>query len=384
MAADVVDLLRGAPDLLAYGRAEEVLARIEAADLALARGARRRALAAGLSSAVVMACLGAAVLGVLILSADAVHRHQLQAVMVAVLPLATIGAFEAVPPVGQAVLRFGEVRAAGERLLELDAVPVPVRDRKGVPASEEAPGSISLEDARLRYAEDLPWALDGVGLRLEPGRRVAVMGRSGAGKTSIVHALLRFWPLSAGRYELGGRRAEEMRQDDVRRAYGLLDQDADLFAGSIADNILLANPRASSQQVRRAVELAQLSDWIDSLPRGLDTEVGEHGAQVSGGQRQRIAMARVLVRDAPVLLLDEPTAGLDLETAAHLLGDVRRAFEDRAVLLVTHRVEDLAGFDEVLTLESGRVVAGGAPPESLASQVAGSRQGTAPSDQDGG
>jgi len=356
MAADVVDLLRGSADLLAFGRAQEVLERVQAADRSLTRSAKRRALATGLVGGLVTAFLGVAVIGVLILSANAVHEHRLEPVMMAVLPLATIGAFEAIPPVSAAVLRFGEVVAAGGRILAIGDVPAPVSDPAD-PAPSPAPSSeIALREARLRYAEHLRWVLEAVDLDLAPGSRTAVVGRSGAGKSSLVNALLRYWPLGGGTYTVGGTDTTRLRQDDVRSRYALLDQDADLFAGSIRDNVALAHPDATEAQVRRVVELAQLAEWVDTLPEGLDTPVGEHGTKVSGGQRQRIAMARAMLRSVPILLLDEPTAGLDKETAQRLLGDLRSSFPAEAILLVTHRREELAGFDRVLTMREGRLV----------------------------
>ena len=356
MAADVVDLLRGSADLLAFGRAQEVLERVQAADRSLTRSAKRRALATGLVGGLVTAFLGVAVIGVLILSANAVHEHRLEPVMMAVLPLATIGAFEAIPPVSAAVLRFGEVVAAGGRILAIGDVPAPVSDPAD-PAPSPAPSSeIALREARLRYAEHLRWVLEAVDLDLAPGSRTAVVGRSGAGKSSLVNALLRYWPLGGGTYTVGGTDTTRLRQHDVRSRYALLDQDADLFAGSIRDNVALAHPDATEAQVRRVVELAQLAEWVDTLPEGLDTPVGEHGTKVSGGQRQRIAMARAMLRSVPILLLDEPTAGLDKETAQRLLGDLRSSFPAEAILLVTHRREELAGFDRVLTMREGRLV----------------------------
>lgn len=355
MAADIVDLLEGSADLLAYGRADEVLRRIEEADATLTRGAQRRALAAGLASAVVTVCLGGAVVGVLAVSANAVAHHHLSPVMMAVLPLATVGAFDAIPPVSAAVLRFGEVLAAGRRLLGVQEVPVPVEDPPHPLPLPTGAHQVALEGVRLRYADDLPWALDQVNLRLGVHSHTAVVGRSGAGKSSLVNALLRFWPLASGSSTLDGVDVEALRQDDVRSVFGLLDQEADLFSGTIMDNVVLGRPQASEQEVRQALTTAQLIDWVDSLPQGLGTPVGEAGATVSGGQRQRIALARVLLRGAPVLVLDEPTAGLDRATGARLLADVRGSFGDHTILLVTHRREDLEGFGEVLTMDQGRL-----------------------------
>ncbi len=356
LSAEVVDLVQGAPELLAYGADTAVMARVEAADGELTRLARRRALAAGATSAVVVVCAGAAVVGVLAAGVSAVHGHRMEAVMLAVLPLAALGAFEPVAALALATLRTGDVVAAGRRLLALGAVEVPVVDPVSPEPVPTGPLAVALSDARLRYRPELPWALHGLDLAVDPGGRTAVVGASGAGKSSVVNVLLRFWPLAAGQATLGGIDLERLGQSDVRRAVALVDQDAHLFPGSIADNVLLSRPSATDDEVAEAVRLAQLDRWVTTLPDGFDTPVGERGAQVSGGQRQRIALARALLTGAQVLILDEPTAGLDEPTAANLLRDVLAASAGRTVLLVTHRQEDLAGFDRVVVMERGRAV----------------------------
>ena len=356
LADDIVDLVQGAPELVAFGRDGDLLARIEDTDRALTELARRRALVAGVASALITVLIGAAVVGVLAVAVSAVADHRLSAVTLAVLPLAALGAFEAVPGVTVAAFRLGDVVSAGRRLLALEDVPVPVRDpSRPTPLPEGCP-EVALVDARLRYRPDLPWALDGLTLRLAPGTHTAVVGASGAGKSSVVNTLLRFWPLDAGSLTVGGVDIEDLTQRDVRAALGLMAQDTQLFAGTIRHNITLGRPDASDDEVADVVTLAQLDSWLATLPEGLDTPVGERGQQVSGGQRQRIALARVLLTGCQVLVLDEPTAGLDEAAAGRLLADVRAAVADRSLLLVTHRDEELAGFDQVVVVEDGRVV----------------------------
>jgi len=191
---------------------------------------------------------------------------------------------------------------------------------------------------------------------VQEGRRVAVVGPSGAGKSSVVNVLLRFWGLESGTALLGGTPLERLTQDDVRSRIGWVGQDAHLFPTTIGGNIAVARPGATADQVAAAARDAQLGPWIDSLPLGLDTPVGERGARLSGGQRQRVALARALLAGAPVLVLDEPTSGLDRPTASRLLHDVLAATEGSTVVLITHRDEDLAGLDEVVEVDDGRVV----------------------------
>ena len=200
---------------------------------------------------------------------------------------------------------------------------------------------MALEDVRARYAPGERAALDGVSLRLEPGCRVALVGPSGAGKTTVVNLLLRFLDPEAGRVTLAGRDLREYRQEDVRRAIAVAGQDSHLFSASIRENVCLARPGASDEDVEEALRRARLWPWVAALPDGLDTAVGEEGRELSGGQRQRLVLARALLADAPVLVLDEPTAHLDPATARALVDDVFAAAGDRSVLLITHRPEGL-------------------------------------------
>ena len=224
-----------------------------------------------------------------------------------------------------------------------EAVPV------GVP-------EVAFAHASLRYSPGLPRALDGVSLRLPAGGRVAVTGSSGAGKSSLVAALLRYWPLESGTLTLGGTDVTRVGQRDARAACALADQRAQLFAGTLRANLTLGRPDASDDEIDRALGAARLRDWVATLPAGLDTPVGEDGVALSGGERRRVAVARALLAEGPVLLLDEPTSGLDPELADGLLAGVFEAAGERSVLLVTHRAAEAARCDTAVALERGRVV----------------------------
>ena len=187
-------------------------------------------------------------------------------------------------------------------------------------------------------------------LRLAPGARTALVGPSGAGKTTIVNLLVRFLEPAGGRITLGGRDLRELRQDDVRAAIALAGQDSHLFAATIRENLLLARPGAGDDELEAVLRRARLWSFVAALPEGLDTPVGERGRALSGGQRQRLVVARALLRDARVLVLDEPTAHLDPDTARDLVRDVVQAAGDQAVLLITHRPEGLEAMDEIVAL----------------------------------
>jgi ABC-type multidrug transport system fused ATPase/permease subunit len=316
--------------------------------------------------ALVALCMGGAVTGVLALAVAAVRGHRLEPIMLAVLPLTALGSFEVIPPLAAAASGLAEVAAAGRRLLDLADRPPAVTDPTDPVAPPSGPVEIEMHQARLRYGDELPWALDGVSLTLSPGSTTALVGPSGAGKSSVVNALLRFWPLAEGSATAQGVALEHMTQRDARSLFAPVDQDARLFAGTIRENVVFGRPDASAQDLERAVRAAQLDEWVSDLPAGLDTPIGERGALLSGGQRQRVALARALLAQRPVLLLDEPTAGLDEAMADRLLDDVLGASGRRAVLVISHRQSEIDRFDRVVEIDAGRIVGrpSGAPPEA--------------------
>jgi ATP-binding cassette subfamily C protein CydC len=215
----------------------------------------------------------------------------------------------------------------------------------------------------VAYRPGGPLALDGLDLELAPGRRVALLGPTGAGKSTVAAVLLRFIDLAGGSATLNGCDLGRLDSDDIRVALRGLAQDAHLFDSTIRANLLIGAPEATDPELAGVLARVRLSGWIASLPEGLDTPVGAHGATLSGGQRQRLALARALLSDPAVLVLDEPTAHLDPENRASLAADLLAVSRGRSTLLITHDLIGLDQVDEIIVLSDGRVAERGSHAE---------------------
>ena len=357
LTAELIELLRGAPELVAFGREEDTLERIRRSDRELSRLARRDALAAGIADSLAILVAGATVVGVLASAVAAHNAGRLDRVFIAALALLALASFESVAPLAQTARELAATLKAGRNVLELVDREPAVRDAaEPVRLLHEAP-SVALERVTAGYSDGEPPVLTEFDLRLEPGRKVALVGPSGAGKTTVVNLLFRFLDPVAGKVTIDGRNVREYAQEDVRGTFALAGQNAHLFDTSIRANLLLARPGASESELTAVLGRARLAEWVATLPEGLDTIVGEEGMRLSGGQRQRLVLARALLADAPVLVLDEPTAHLDTDTAQRLMEDMLDASAARTVLLITHRPEGLDRMDEIVALPGAQAAA---------------------------
>jgi ATP-binding cassette subfamily C protein CydCD len=338
------------------------------ADSVLTRIASRAATATALGDGLTALVTGLTVAASALVGAQGVAEGRLGGVVMAVLVLTPLAAFEAVLGLPLAVQHRQRVRRSAERVHEVLDAPEPVREPERPLPAPVSPFPLVLNGLAARYQGQRRAALSGFDLTLEQGRRVAVVGTSGAGKTTLAQVLLRFLDADAGSYTLSGTDAYALDGDAVRRLVGLCAQDAHLFDSSVRENLLLARKDASERELRDALARARLLDWVDGLPEGLDTLIGEHGARLSGGQRQRLALARALLADFPVLVLDEPAEHLDLPTADALTADLLAATEGRTTLLITHRLAGLEAVDEVIVLAEGRVVQRGTYAELAAAE----------------
>jgi ATP-binding cassette subfamily C protein CydCD len=356
LATRVSDLLTGTAELTVAGALPARTAQARRADTVLTRIASRAATATALGDGLTALISGLTVAAAALVGAQAVADGRLGGVAMAVVVLTPMAVFEAVLGMPLAVQYRQRVRRSAERVYEVLDAPVPVREPQRPRQAPASPFPLTVRGLTARYTGQARDALDDFHLTLEEGHRVAVVGPSGSGKTTLAQVLLRFLDAESGTYTLGGVDAYALEGDDARRLVGLCAQDAHLFDSSVRENLLLAKKDATEAELRAALGRARLLDWSDSLPDGLDTLVGEHGARLSGGQRQRLALARALLADFPVLILDEPAEHLDLPTADALTADLLAATEGRTTLLITHRLAGLEAVDEVIVLDEGRVV----------------------------
>jgi ATP-binding cassette subfamily B protein len=323
--------------------------------------ARKRIGTRAIMTVIVISLVFSGIVGVLWIGArdvraDAMSVGELvQFVIYAVLVAGAVGALSEI---------WGELqRAAGatERLVELLTAEDSVKDKaQTVPAPERVAGAVAFENVVFHYpARPETAALNDVSFTLEPGETVALVGPSGAGKTTVIQLLLRFYDPDGGRITIDGHDLSDMARADFRRHLALVPQDPVIFAATARENIRFGRPDATDAEIEAAAKAAAAHDFLAALPQGYDTYVGERGVMLSGGQKQRIAIARAILRDAPILLLDEATSALDAESERAVQEAVEKLSRDRTTIVVAHRLATVKKADRILVFENGRIVASG-------------------------
>jgi ATP-binding cassette subfamily C protein CydC len=351
----VVDGIQGVQDLLALGQSAEQQRKVSDLGHQLGQVQRRMAFITGLQNALSDLTMNLAVWTVLILAIPLVNDGWVEGVYLAFLALVVLGSFEAVQPLEVAFQFLGRSLGAGERLFEVaDMKPQVLDPDKPLPAP--ARHTLEFDRVGFRYEENEPPVLEGISFKVEPGSRVAIVGPSGSGKSTVAKLALRFWDPTDGEIRLGGHDLRGYAEENLRDAIGVVAQDTYLFNETLRDNLLLAKPDATDSEIKSALGWAQLAEFVSSLPRGLDTPLGEQGLRLSGGERQRLAVARTLLKNAPLLILDEPTANLDPATERRLLAAIYELMPGRTTLVITHRLVLMEQMDEILVLDRGRIV----------------------------
>jgi thiol reductant ABC exporter CydC subunit len=365
LAAATLELLDGAAELTVFDAAGRALAAVQDKGRQVGRATARSGYGRGAAAAVSALATGAALLGAVCFAVPAVRAGALDGVLLAVVVLTPLAAHEVFAGLGPAAQEIPRLRASADRVAEVLARPAPVTEPPTPRPLPAPPYHLAARGLCAGWSPGEPVLRD-VCFDVPAGSRVAIVGPSGSGKTTLAMVLLRFLDYGsdesdgsdeAGTVTLNGTDIRAFAADELRTVVGLCEQDAHVFDSTLEANLRLAKPDATEGELRDALARARLLAWTDSLPQGLGTPVGEHGARLSGGQRQRLALARVLLSDFPVVILDEPAEHLDEETADELTRDLLGAVAGRTVLLITHRPVDPGTVDQVLRLADGRLAA---------------------------
>lgn len=258
-----------------------------------------------------------------------------------------------------------QASASLERVLELLEEPYDIVDKPGARPLKNARGEIDFHNVWFKYNEENDWVLKDINLSIKPGQTVAFVGMSGGGKSSLISLIPRFYDISKGSLQMDGQDIQGLTQESLRKAVGMVLQDNFLFSGSVRDNILFGNPNATEEEVLSAAKAANAHDFIEQLPLGYDTEVGERGVKLSGGQKQRVAIARVFLKDPKVLILDEATSALDLESEHLIQQALQSLSSERTTLIVAHRLSTITHADQIVVLENGEITERGTHEELM-------------------
>jgi ATP-binding cassette subfamily C protein CydC len=361
LRASVIEHAQGMAELIALEAVEAREQEMARTSGKLDRRERRLASLQGAGDAGLVAASSLAVWAAALVLAPRTLAGSLPGAEMAMLAVFVLASFEAVVALPPVIQRAGELAAAARRLFELiDEAPAVTEPRAPPPPfvrPAEGTLGLAIKDLRFRYGPDLPWVIDGLSLEIPAGGRLGISGPSGIGKSTLVNLLLRFWEYEQGTITLApaGRTVDfrSLRSDDAHRLFSVVPQSPFFFHSSIRDNLAIALPEGhegDEEAMRSALETAQLSSLLAALPDGLETAVGEQGHELSAGEARRLAVARALLKDAPIYVLDEPTEGLDEKTADSLMAALGARLRGKTLIVISHRERDLALADRTVRL----------------------------------
>ncbi|MBX3035753.1 MAG: thiol reductant ABC exporter subunit CydD [Anaerolineales bacterium] len=354
----LVDGIQGIADLIAYGRANERLNKISSQGIKYGYAQKRLSLITGIGAGLSTLLTNLALWAILFLCIPQVTDGNLAGPMLASLALLTLASFEAVTPLPVAAQAWNSSREAAKRLFEVVDTEPEVKEQLSVISnqSEITNHELQITDLTFTYPSQTIPALQHITFNLQPATSIAIVGPSGAGKSTIANLILRFWDYQMGEICLGGENVKVQNQDEVRERCGYVSQNTYFFNTSIYENLRFARKQVTKEEIESACQAAQIHDFILSLPKGYDTMIGEQGLRLSGGERQRLAIARALIKDAPILILDEPTANLDPLTEKEVLKTLFAVMKQKTSLLITHRLIGLENVNEILVMNHGQIV----------------------------
>ena len=380
LSADLIDSVQGIREVVSFNHAAEQLDRIDRIGTTLQRAQHDHARRSSLEQAAVDTGVSVGLLAVLVTSAALVSSGAMDGALFPAAVVLAAFTFAPIANITEVARELNVVAAAADRIHHLFDRRAPVdddSDSDGERGADTGPGGIGVIDPTIRfehvgfrYAADLPPAVVDLTCRIRAGETVALVGASGAGKSTTAHLLMRYWDPETGRITIGGRDLRDIPLRALRDLITFVPQDTYLFHGTLRDNLRLGRPDATDDELLASATAARAQEIIDALPDGIDTIVGERGASLSGGQRQRIAIARALLRDSPILILDEPVSNLDAETEHELAAAMATARAGRTVVIIAHRLSTIRTADRIIVLQDGRLAEAGTHHDLVAADGA--------------
>ncbi len=366
LSSDWLDLLQGLPDWLLFQQAEEMLKNVQRANQRSLQSQMRLIWTGAFSNAINTLITHLTLVAVLWIAIPLVSHGSLNGVLLAVLSLITLAGFEAVTPLNTAAQFWQSSQSAAGRLFEVADRPAILSEPEHPKTFPSPPFTLQIRNLTFAYPATSTPVLQDISFDLKPGQHIALVGPSGAGKSTLLALLLRFWDIPTGSILLNAQDLRALSIPLLRAQLAACLQPTYLFTATLRQNLLLASPQASEEQLWQALYNVALEDWAISLPNRLDTWLGEQGTAISSGEKQRIALARTLLRPAPLVLLDEPTANLDAETEQIVLQRITSPLVNRSLIWVTHRLVGIESFDSIIVLRQGKIIESGSATALLA------------------
>ena len=361
----VTSWLQGQAELTIFGASERYRAQMENTELSWHDAQRRQSELTALSQAVMLLINAVAVLAMLWLAAGGVGGDTQPGALIALFVFCALAAFEALAPVTGAFQHLGQVIASAVRITQITECPPEVHfsDSQTPPPAQVA---LTLNNVSFSYPQQPQRALDGISLQIDAGEHVAILGRTGCGKSTLLQLLTRAWDPAAGEIAMNDQPLASLSEPALRASISVVPQRVHLFSATLRDNLRLASPTATDDTLAAVLTQVGLEKLLDES--GLNSWLGEGGRQLSGGELRRLAVARALLHDAPLMLLDEPTEGLDATTESQILDLLEHVTREKTVLMVTHRLRGLSRFDRIIVMDNGQIIEQGNHTALLAKQ----------------
>ncbi len=357
--------LQGQAELMLFNASDRYRKQMEKTEQRWQEAQRRQAELTALSQALMLLIGGIAVIAMLWMASDGVGGNSQPGALIALFVFCALAAFEALAPVTGAFQHLGQVIASARRITQI------TEQQPEVTFSQQAPQGISrvaltLDEVTFRYPQQSTPALNDISLQVAAGEHIAILGRTGCGKSTLLQLLTRAWDPASGQIQLNGQPLSDLSETTLRQAMSVVPQRVHLFSATLRDNLLLAAPQASDGELSDTLKRVGLDKLLED--GGLNSWLGEGGRQLSGGELRRLAIARALLHNAPLMLLDEPTEGLDATTESQILDLLSEVMRDKTVLMVTHRLRGLARFNQIIVMDNGQIIEQGSHAELLAKQ----------------